>query len=131
VIPFWIDGGFYFVAAEGSRKGRNLAQNARCVVGTESRKLPSLDVMVEGRATPLNDPDEVRRIAEVLVAGGWPLEARGVEVHGPHAPTAGPPPYRVYRLTPDVAFGLPGNYGMDQFEREELPKPTRWDFTAE
>lgn len=26
--------------------------------------------------------------------------ACGAEVHGPNAPTAGPPPYRIYRVTP-------------------------------
>ena len=131
VIPFWIEGALHFVAGEGTRKGRNLAANAWCVVGTESRKLPSLDVIVDGRAEPLEDPDAVRRIAEVLASNGWPLEARGAEVHGPNAPTAGPPPYRIYRVTPARAFGLPGNYGMDQFKPEELPKPTRWDFSTD
>ena len=131
VIPFWIDGAFHFVAGEGTRKGRNLAANAWCVVGTESRKLPSLDVIVEGRAEPLADQDAVRRIAETLASRGWPLEASGAEVHGPNAPTAGPPPYRIYRVTPDRAFGLPGNYGMDQFQPDDLPKPTRWDFAPD
>jgi hypothetical protein len=131
VIPFWIDGALHFVAREGTRKGRNLAANARCVVGTESRKLPSLDVIVEGHAEPLTDQEAVRRITEAFVAKGWPLEARGAEVHGPNAPTAGPPPYRIYRVTPDRAFGLPGNYGMDRFQPDDLPKPTRWDFTAD
>jgi hypothetical protein len=131
VIPFWIDGALHFVAGEGTRKGRHLAADARCVVGTESRKLPSLDIIVEGRAEPLTDPDAVRRITDAFVGNGWPLEARGAEVHGPNAPTAGPPPYRIYRVTPDRAFGLPGNYGMDQFQPDDLPKPTRWDFTMQ
>ena len=25
-------------------------------------------------------------------------------------------------------FGLPGVYGMDQFDQADLPRPTRWDF---
>jgi hypothetical protein len=50
VIVFWIDGALHFVAGEGTRKGRNLAADGRCVVGTESRGLPSLDIVVEGRA---------------------------------------------------------------------------------
>jgi hypothetical protein len=28
-----------------------------------------------------------------------------------------------------LAFRLPGQYGMDKFEQDELPKPTRWTFS--
>ena len=45
-----------------------------------------------------------------------------------NASTAGPPPYSIYRLIPSKAFGLPGMVGMDKFDQDELPKPTRWDF---
>lgn len=128
VIAFWIDGALHFVAGEGTRKGRNLAANSHCVIGTESNELPSLDVVVEGRAEPLTDEDAVRRVAEQLISSGWALEVRGDELFGPHAPTAGPPPYRIYRMTESKALGLPGTFGMDQFKREDLPKPTRWEF---
>jgi nitroimidazol reductase NimA-like FMN-containing flavoprotein (pyridoxamine 5'-phosphate oxidase superfamily) len=131
IIAFWIDGAFHFVVGEGTRKGRNLAGDAHCVLGTGSRKLPSLDVIVEGTAEPLTDEAAVRRIADALAAKGWPLEARGQEVFGPNAPTAGPAPYRIFRVRPDRAFGLPGTYGMDQVKPEELPKPTRWEFGAD
>jgi hypothetical protein len=128
IISFWIGGGLHFIVGEGTRKGRNLAVNAWCVVGIENRKLPSLDIIIEGRAEPLAEPDDVRRIAQEFASQNWPLEPRGAEVHGPNAPTAGPAPYRIYRLTPHRAFGLPGNYGMFQVEPDDLPKPTRWDF---
>ena len=29
---------------------------------------------------------------------------------------------------PDEVFGLPGMFGMDQFDPYDLPKATRWDF---
>jgi len=131
VIAFWFDGAFHFVAGNETRKGRNLAADSRCVIGTNSTTLPSLDVIAEGRAEPLTDEGVVRRIAEQFNSNGWPLEARGNEVYGPNAPTAGPPPYRIYRLLPARAFGLPGTYGMDKFDQAELPKPTRWDFGAD
>src|SRR4051794_15622782 len=131
VITFWMDGAYHFVAGEGTQKGRNLAGDGHCVIGTQSRKLPSLDVIVEGRAEPLNDADAVGRIAADLASKGWPLEARGDQVFGPNAPTAGPPPYRIYRMVPSTAFGLPGTHGMDQFKQEDLPKPTRWDFAGD
>jgi Pyridoxamine 5'-phosphate oxidase len=131
LISFWMEGALHFIVGEGTRKGRNLASNPWCVVGTENRQLPSLDVIVEGRAEPLSDPDDVRQVAAVFASNNWPLEVRGVEVHGPNAPTAGPPPYRIYRLTPSRAFGLPGNHGMFQVDPGDLPKPTRWDFAAD
>jgi Pyridoxamine 5'-phosphate oxidase len=131
VIAFWFDDAFHFVAGEGTRKGRNLAANSRCVIGTNSTALPSLDVIAEGRAEPLTDEDTVRRVAQRLNENGWPLEAKGAEVFGPNAPTAGPPPYRIFRMVPTKAFGLPGTYGMDEFDLSELPKPTRWEFAAD
>jgi len=128
LIAIWIDDAFYFVAGEGSRKARNLADNGRCTIALSSTKLPSIDIVVEGQAQPLDDPEDVRRIAENLAANNWPLEARGAQVYGPHAPTAGPPPYAIFRMIPSRAFGLPGMTGMEQFKPEDLPKPTRWVF---
>lgn len=128
IIAFWIDGAFHFVVGEGTRKGRNLAADGRCVIATGSSTLPSLDIVVEGHAEPLDDEAAVRRIAETLRGNNWPLEAHGVKVDGPNAPTAGPPPYSIYRMVPSKAFGLPGMLGMEKFDRAELPKPTRWEF---
>ena len=128
IIAFWIDGAFHFVVGEGTRKGRNLAADGRCVVATGSTTLPSLDVVVEGHAEPLDDGAAVRRIAEIFKGKNWPLEARGDQVYGPNAPTAGPPPYSIYRMVPSKAFGLPGMFGMEQSDPDDLPKPTRWEF---
>jgi hypothetical protein len=128
VITSWIDGAIHIVAGEGTRKGRNLAADGRCVVATSSTTLPSLDIVIEGRAEPVTDEDSVRHLAEVFTKSGWPLEANGDKVDGPNAPTAGPPPYTIFRIVPSRGFGLPGMYGMDQFDQSERPKPTRWEF---
>jgi len=130
VIAFWIDDALHLVVGEGTRKGRNLLADARCSIGLSSTRLPSVDLIAEGRAEPIDDAPTVSRIAEHLGANGWPLEARGNEVYGPNAPTAGPPPYRIFRMVPTRVFGLPGMFGMEQFQPDELPKPTRWDFVA-
>ena len=130
VIAFWFDDALHFVAGEGTQKGRNLAADGRCVIGIGSTRLPSLDIILEGRAGPLTDEAAVRGVAERMKSNGWPLEARGAEVHGPNAPTAGPPPYRIYRMVPSRVFGFPGTHGMDQFDPDELPKPTRWVFAG-
>jgi hypothetical protein len=34
----------------------------------------------------------------------------------------------IYRMVPTKAFGLPGMLGMTEFDRSELPKPTRYEF---
>ncbi len=128
VLAFWINGAFLVLAAEGSRKARNIASDGHCVVAMTSTTLPSIDIVAEGEAEVLDDPDEVRRIADHLGANNWPLEVRGADLYGPHAPTAGPPPYRIYRIVPSTLFGLPGMQGMDQFQPDELPKPTRYVF---
>ena len=128
VIAFWIDGAMHMVVGEETRKGRNLSADGRCVVATSSSTLPSLDIVIEGHAEPLTGDDAVRHMAEVLNEKGWPLEAKGDKVFGPNAPTAGPPPYTIFRIVPSKVFGLPGMFGMEQFDQSELPRPTRWDF---
>ncbi|HEX7345782.1 MAG TPA: hypothetical protein VF253_03265, partial [Candidatus Limnocylindrales bacterium] len=80
------------------------------------------------RAIAITDAGEVGRLAETFTSSGWPLDAEGDKVRGPHAPTAGPPPYTIYRIVPSKGFGLPGMFGMDKFHPSELPKPTRWRF---
>jgi hypothetical protein len=126
IIAYWLDGAFHFLAGEGTGKGRNLAADDRCVIGTGNLTMPSLDLIVEGRARPITDEATVRRLAEAFGGEGWPLEARGSDIHGPHGPTAGPPPYKIYRLEPTKVFGLPGMHGM--FDTDEWHKPTRWTF---
>jgi hypothetical protein len=87
-------------------------------------------VIGEGRAEALTDHDAVRHIAEFLKENNWPLEAKEDKVYGPHGPTAGPPPYTIFRIEPLKVFGLPGMTGMDQFDPSDLPKPTRWEFES-
>jgi hypothetical protein len=128
VIGFWIDGAMHVLAGESTRKARNMAADGRCVIGMTSTTLPSIDIVVEGVAAAVMDEADVRRVAELLGANNWPLEVQGTRLSGPHAPTAGPPPYTIYRIVPKTVFGLPGMLGMDNFDRSELPKPTRWDF---
>ena len=130
VIGFWIDEAMHMVVGEGTQKARNIAADGRCVIATGSTTLPSLDIVIEGNAAPIADPAAVRRIAEILKENNWPLEAKGDHVDGPNAPTAGPPPYTIFRIVPDRVFGLPGMTGMELSDPGDLPKPTRWDFDS-
>ncbi len=128
VIAFWIDDALHVVAGEGTQKARNIAADGHCVIATGSTTLPSLDIVIEGRAEALTDQDVVRHIAAFLKENNWPLEAKEDKVYGPHGPTAGPPPYTIFRIEPLKVFGLPGMAGMEQFDQSDLPKPTRWEF---
>jgi hypothetical protein len=109
-----------------TRKARNLASDERCVIGTGNLTMPSMDLIIEGRARRVTDEATVRRLAREVGGEGWPLEARGADVYGPHGPTAGPPPYAIYRLEPTTVFGLPGMHGM--FDDDRHHAPTRWSF---
>lgn len=102
----WVDDALVFTAGPRTRKARNLARNRRCVVAAGSDEL---DLIVEGTATRVRDPDALRRIAsEYDSKYGWRLSDRGDGAFdAPYsAPSAGPAPYEPYKLTPSVAFGL-------------------------
>lgn len=133
LICVWADGALYFLSGEATRKARNLAEEPRCVLAVRSTTLPSLDLIIEGMAERVSDEPTLRRVIDAFGTKlDWPaLELRAGRVYGPNAPTAGPPPYAVFRVAPTTIFGLPGTAGMDQFDPSDLPKPTRWDVGAE
>ena len=129
LIGAWIGGAFYFISGDASRKARNLVGDSRCVITSSTTTLPSLDIIIEGDAAAVTDGATLRSVTDAFRSKmEWPLELRGTKVHGPNAPTAGAPPYTVFRLTPSTVFGLPGMTGMEQFDPSELPRPTRWRF---
>ena len=130
LIAAWLDGALYFLSGERTRKSKDLAREPRCVLATGSTTLPSLDLVVEGEAVRIVDPDELRQFVDAFGTKlSWPLEVTDGGVTGPNAPTAGPPPYAVFRVVPTTVFGLPGMTGMEQFDPDELPRPTRWDIS--
>lgn len=114
----WVDGSFYFNAGPGTRKARNLAGNPNCVLTVATH---DFDLVVEGQATRVTDPATVAQIAAAFNALGWPATAEGNELTAPFsAPSAGPPPWHVYVITPERAFalGTAEPYGA-----------TRWEFS--
>jgi len=101
--PLWVDGRFYFTTGETTRKGRNLARDPRCTLGISTE---DFDLTVDGDAAAVHDPEVVAELARRWNAGGWPAEpdASGVALTAAFsAPSAGPPPWHVYRLTPRTA----------------------------
>jgi hypothetical protein len=104
VGALWVDGRFYFVSGAGTRKSRNLAANPNCVI---SVKLAGIDLVVEGVARLVTDQPTLQRLAELYAAQGWPASVSdGALTAEFSAPSAGPPPWNLYVMTPSTAFGV-------------------------
>lgn len=115
--PLWMDGDIYFKSGPGTRKSRHLAANPAC---TLSVRLAGADLVLEGEATRVTDPATVARAAARYRDVGWPAEAVGDTLTAPYsAPTAGPPPWYLYRLQVLTAYAL---------ATEEPGRAMRWRF---
>jgi hypothetical protein len=103
VGALWVSGAFYFQTGASTHKGRNLARHPRCSMGVATDQF---DLVVDGDAMPVDDPEIVADMAARWAADGWPasVDDTGIAVTAPYsAPSAGPPPWRVYRLIPQQA----------------------------
>ena len=104
VGALWVDGKLYIVSGPETRKSRNLAQNPACVI---SVSLPNLDLVIEGTAERVTDEATLQHVAAQYNARGWPARVRdGAFTAEYSAPSAGPPPWYLYVLTPVTAFGV-------------------------
>jgi hypothetical protein len=113
----WVDGDIYLVSGPGTRKSRNLAANPAC---TLSYRLKTMDLILEGEATRVTDKAILEKVAARYREAGWPAEVEGDAFTAPFsAPSAGPPPWYLYRFDFHTAFGL---------AIEEPNGATRWRF---
>ena len=106
VGALWADGSFWFETGKGTRKGRNLARDPRCTLSVAAREF---DLIVEGEAVVVTDPATVAAMAARWAAAGWParVDETGAALTADFsAPSAGPPPWHVYRLRPRTATAL-------------------------
>lgn len=114
----WTDGTFWFTTGQSSRKGRNLARDPRCALSVATN---DFEITVEGEAHLVTDPGMVERLAQIW-AEDWPcrVDESGIALTAPFsAPSAGPPPWSVFRITIRAATAL------------TLTAPngaTRWEF---
>jgi PPOX class probable F420-dependent enzyme len=102
----WVDGMFWFETGKNTRKGRNLARDPRCTLSVATHEF---DLVVEGHADLITDPPTVAAMAERWAAGGWPakVDETGTALTAEFsAPSAGRPPWHVYRITPTSAVAL-------------------------
>ena len=106
VGAIWVDDTFWFESGEGTRKARNVVRDPRCTLSVATREF---DIIVEGDAHRVTDPPTVARMAERWAAGGWPcrVDETGRALTADFsAPSAGPPPWFVYRIDPRAATAL-------------------------
>jgi hypothetical protein len=104
VGALWVDGKFYFTSGAATRKSRNLAANPNCVI---SVALSGIDLVVEGSARIVTDEPTLRRLAGLYAAQGWPASVSDGALTAKYsAPSAGPPPWNLYLMTPSTAFGV-------------------------
>jgi len=102
----WAEGTFWFETGAGTRKGRNLARDPRCALAVATH---DFDLVVEGSAAPVTDPETVAARAADWAAEGWParVDDTGTALTADYsAPSAGPPPWTVYRVTARTMTGL-------------------------
>jgi len=110
----WLDDLFYFCTGATERKGRNLAENAHCVVTTGCNVVEGVDVILEGDAVPVSDDATLQAVADQYVAKyDWKYEVRDGAFYeeGNRAD--------VYKIAPIKAFG---------FGKGETFSQTRWRF---
>jgi hypothetical protein len=108
VGAIWIDGAFWFQTGDGTLKCRNVVRDARCSVAVSVR---DADVVVEGTAMRVIEPDAVARAAKAWADTGWPAQPdeTGTGITAPfNAPAQGPPPWHVYRVEPRSALVVGG-----------------------
>jgi hypothetical protein len=104
VGALWDGGKVYFTSGSGTGKSRNLAQNANCAI---SMSLTGIDLVIEGTAAKVTDDMTLERLAKRYADQGWPATVKdGAFTHEYSAPSAGPPPWDLYVITPTTVFGV-------------------------
>ena len=104
VGALWDEGKVYVVSGPGTRKSQNLAQNPSCSVAFA---LKGMDLVVEGAAERVTDDETLRRLAKHYADSGWPARVEdGAFTYDYSAPSAGPPPWYLYAVTPTTVFGV-------------------------
>lgn len=102
----WLEGAFWFETGARTRKGRNLARDPRCALSVATH---DFDLVVEGAADQITDPPTVATMAAQWAEEGWParVDDTGTAITADYsAPSAGPPPWSVYRITARTITGL-------------------------
>ncbi len=106
VGALWVDDAFWIETGERTLKGRNLARDPRCTLSVATHEF---DLVVDGTAARITDRTTVAAMAERWSTQGWParVDESGVALTADYgAPSAGPPPWTIYRMDPLRATAL-------------------------
>jgi hypothetical protein len=117
VGALWVDGDIYIVSGPTTQKSRDLAANPACSLAVS---LEGMDLVLDGAAQRITDRPTLETVAAAYRKAGWPAEVEGDAFTAPYsAPSAGPPPWYLYRFTIHTAVGVAG---------AEPHGATRWRF---
>lgn len=122
VLAVCVADGIYSTTSPVARKGQNLEGRPECSLAARA---PAIDIVIEGTTSWVGDPAVLDRVAAAYDRKyGWPVTIRSDHMFdAPYgAPTAGPPPYRVYQITPAVAYGFGTSNNLGE-------RSTRFRFT--
>ena len=106
VGALWFEGDLFVVSGDQTRKSKNLQANPACAFGV---RLPGIDVTLEGSARRVTDLQLLERLAAHYRQNGWPaqVDAQTLAFTAAYsAPSAGPPPWQVYRFVFVSATGV-------------------------
>lgn len=119
VGPYMHDGDFYIVTGLNSQKIKNLTANPAATLST---RVPGYDVTLEGTVERVSDTAVLEELAAIYREGGWSAEVEGDAFTAPYsAPSAGPPPWHVFRFRILQAVAL---------RLSESSGATRWRFAG-
>jgi PPOX class probable F420-dependent enzyme len=116
LLTVWHDDALHFCTGRHEQKARNIADNPAVVLTTGVNALHGgLDVVVEGEAVRVDDPDRLRALADAWEAkygAEWRFEVTDGGFANPHGVAL------VFRVRPTTAFG----FGKGPYRQ------TRWRF---
>jgi nitroimidazol reductase NimA-like FMN-containing flavoprotein (pyridoxamine 5'-phosphate oxidase superfamily) len=119
IAGVWLDGALQFTTGKSERKARNIAAgNDHVLVAVANSGWQGLDVVIEGHAVPVSDPDRLSRMADAFTTkyddffGLWVERGR---LQGAGAPDE----ILAFEIRPDKAFG---------FAKGDSFSQTRWRF---
>lgn len=106
VGAMWHDGGLYFTSSDVTKKSKDLAANPFASIAVS---LEGIDLVFEGEVERVTDLSTLEALAAKYNDGGWPATVDGDAITAPFsAPSAGPPPWNLYRLRYDKVIGVAG-----------------------
>ena len=113
VLAVWLDGSIYSTTSPAAAKGRDLQRHPEASLAARA---PDIDIVVQGATSWVADRHLLERIAAAYQSKySWPVAVTQEHMFdAPYgAPTAGPPPYRPYQISPKTAyaFGTGGDLG--------------------